>query len=647
MPSEFVLMAFFCLMKKLLFSLILILCFISTYSQDKVKFTKKNFNVMSIYPSEYGCLDDVLTQSTNFQVADKVPVAVANLKRDYFSIDGFIKDAGDNGQMKINVSIPQPVYIRSKVDTLFNKKTYKFYYVPYYVFKVTIKVEVKCKLQNILVEEFTSQERIPVAEYSTKEELAKGLNAIELRNEYGLEIERAINFSLIGIQEKLNQKLSYQTNQSKETFVFLTSKEHSEYAKMLEFEQEITAQMAKYNLQKGLDAVPLVPHVAYLEGLLTKYPESPDNTKIRFIVTNNLAQVYFLLENKEKALFFSDLLIKNDMRKVWGRELIDRTDNSRFVSQKIRYHLPRFAELKKLGFQILQEAIQEKEDTRLAFFEKIERDITDWEQEKTNRLKYIETAKMNKNSMLDSMQRQNNAELFKKIIDGYGGGQILKGVEKVHLLSKLTFEESNVPIYDEKWGLAFINYLLKKKNPDLFYVVVNQAESWQHDDRVRAEKWKKMSNSDYVNVLPNLDPLYLLASFRLDLWNNYELLADATIDGRLCYHLNYTEKTVNSNNRSIPKTEHHLYIDKEKNRVVSTEKTEFEDGKKLSFERKIYQDYRELISLNSGSIPHRILYQIEDFYGDTFYQEQIEKVEINSGFANRIFIKEVYVGGFK
>ena len=64
-------------------------------------------------------------------------------------------------------------------------------------------------------------------------------------------------------------------------------------------------------------------------------------------------------------------------------------------------------------------------------------------------------------------------------------------------------------------------------------------------------------------------------------------------------------------------------------------------------ERKIYDDYRELISLNSGKIPHRIQYQIEDYYGDTFFEERIDKVDINMGFANRIFIKEIYLGGFK
>jgi hypothetical protein len=633
-------------MKKLLLTILSVFCFIVTHAQDKVKFTKKNFFVNSIYPSEYTCLDDVYTQSAVFQVDDKVPMAVANLKRDFFRLDGYTKEP-ENGNLKIYVSIPPAQYVKSKVDTLYDKKTLKIYYVPSFLFSVNVKVEVKCKGQTIYSEEFKTQERISTDPYWTMDDLKKGISAIELKNEYGAEIEQAIYLSLYKIQEKLNRKLGYFNNESKETFVFLTSKEHPEYAKMLEFEQEITTQMAKLNLEKGLDALPLVPHLAYLEGLLTKYPESPENTKIRFIVTNNLAQTCFLLENKDKALSFSELLIKNDMRKVWGRELIDRTNNSRFVAQRIRHHSPRFAELKKLGFQMQQEEIQAKEEERLAFFEKIERDIADWEQEKANRLKYIETAKMTQISMLDSVQKQNNSVLLQKVIEGYGGGQILKYVEKVHILSKLTFEESNVPVYDEKWGLAFTNYLLKKKNPDLFYVVVNQAESWQHDDRVRAEKWKKMPNSDYLNVLPNLNPLYLLSSFRLDLWNNYELLADATIDGHLCYHLQYLEKTVNSNNRTIPKTDYHLYIDKEKNQIVSSEKTEFEDGKKLSFERKIYQDYRQLISLNSGAVPHRILYQIEDFYGDTFYQEQIEKIEINSGFASRIFIKEVYSGGFK
>jgi hypothetical protein len=474
-------------MKKLITTLILVLCFMGSYAQDKVKFTKKNFRVANIYPSEFACLDDALTQSTFFQIEDKVPVAEKNLKRDFFSFQGFIKEP-ENGKIKIFVSIPLPKFFMGKIDSSILAKGLRYTYAPVFYFKVSIKVEIKCNTQTIYSNVFNSTERIVYDGYVTKEEAAKATSKIELRNEYGLEIEKTINFALKNIELFLNDKIRYIPDYSKETFVFLTNKEHPEYAKMLEFENEITNQISKINLEKGLDNMALVPHLAYLEGLLTKYPESPDNTKIRFIVTNNLAQVYFLLENREKALSFCELLIKNDMRKVWGRDLIDRTNKSRFIDQKIRHHLPRFVELKKLGFQMEQEAIQEKEDTRLAFFEKIERDIVDWEQEKANRLKFIETTKTNRISMLDSVQKQNNPELLKKVIDGFGSGQILKGVEKVHVLSKLTFEESNIPVYDEKWGLSFTNYLLKKKNPDLFYVVVNQAESWQHDDRVRAEK---------------------------------------------------------------------------------------------------------------------------------------------------------------
>ncbi len=633
-------------MKKFIFIFVLSLTISGVEAQEKVKFSKKNFSVLSIIPSEYFCLDDMLTQTTIFQLADKLPVAERNLKRDYFDIEGYIKDP-ENGKLKIYVSIPPPKFEKSIIDSSLSTETRKLYYFAALYFKVLVKIEVKCQSQTIYTEEFISSERIDYEEFITKSEVKKAINEIEMKNEYGVQMEQSINHAMTNIEQILNQKLRYSTQRNKETFVFLTSKEHPEYQQMLDFEHEITAQMQNITLEKGFNYQNLAPYLVYLETLLTKYPASPENTKIRFIASNNLAQLYFLLENSERTFFFSDVLIKNDFRKSWGQDLIDRTKRTFFVNKKVRTHTPRFMELAKLGFKMEQDVIQEKEDARLAFFEKIERDITDWEQEKVNRLGYIEAAKNKRLNLLDSVQSQSNAKILEKVIEGLGGGQILKGVEKVHTLSKLTFEDSNVPSYEEKWGSAFTNYLLKKKNPDNFYVVVNQVESWQHDDRVRGEKWKKMSNTDYLEVLRNLDPMYLLSSFRLDLWNNYELLEDATSDGQLCFHLKYVEKVLNSNNRNVPKTEHHLYIEKEKYRVVSSEKFEFEDGKKTSFERKIYQDYRELISLNSGAVPHRILYQIEDFYGDTFYQEQIEKIEINSGFANRIFIKEIYVGGFK
>lgn len=135
---------------------------------------------------------------------------------------------------------------------------------------------------------------------------------------------------------------------------------------MLAFETEITAQMEKVTLEKGLDEKLLTPHLQYLESLLVKYPPSPANEDIRFIVTNNLAETYFLLENKEKALQYANLLIENDKQDSRGSTIIDRVNKANFVDKKIRSHTPRFAELKKLGVKIAEE----KEELRLAFLKK-------------------------------------------------------------------------------------------------------------------------------------------------------------------------------------------------------------------------------------------------------------------------------------
>eukprot|EP01136_Pigoraptor_vietnamica_P041127 Opistho-1_new@13738 len=101
--------------------------------------------------------------------------------------------------------------------------------------------------------------------------------------------------------------------------------------------------------------------------------------------------------------------------------------------------------------------LMKKKKRDLHFFEKIERDIADWEQEKSNRLAYLENTKTKRNNVLDSLASQNNAKILEKVILGFGGGQIIKGIEKVHTLSKLSFEDSNVPFYEEKWESAFTN----------------------------------------------------------------------------------------------------------------------------------------------------------------------------------------------
>jgi hypothetical protein len=577
----------------------------------------------------------------------------AILKKKYFNIEGYIKDPA-NGKLRIYLTIALPKYSATKVDSVYDKKKNAWQFQVYSNYDVKIKVEAKCADKMILSQDFNSIEsHIVGAEYNKGSIKA----VIELNNKRVADAERDDNYtvaelgidqmiyhSVERIQNYLNYKLAYTTDESKEKFEFVTSKGHPEYKQMLDFETEITAQMEKVTLEKGLDEKLLTPHLQYLESLLVKYPPSPANENIRFIVTNNLAETYFLLENKEKALLYANLLIENDKQDSRGSAIIKRLKNSVFADKKIRSHTTRFADLKKLGLKIAEE----KEEKRLAFFEKIEQQDAAWEIEKSNREASLEKAKLQRFNLLDSIPYQANANLLAKIVDNLGGSQALKKIEKAHLLSKLSIEGTNIPQTEEKWATTS-NYLLKKKMPETYYEIVNGAEAWSHDDRESGvnAKWAKLSTYDYGNLSKNVDLVNFLTDLRLDLWNNLEVLQDEMYEGRLCYHLNYFEKTLSTGNRTIPKTDYHVFIDKENYNIVSTEKTEFDNGNKSFFERKLFGDYRPVAALNSGKIPHKINYEIEDFNGETLYQENREKIEVNPVFGNRIFMKEVYFGGFK
>ena len=633
-------------MKKTL--LLLLLFFVGhsvVQAQEKVNFKKKKFYVPAIAYSQYPCLDNVLTQATFYQVDDALRAEEIKFKKKFFNIDGYIKQP--DGKLKIYVTIPLPVYTKTQADSTYDKETKLWKYGVYARYEVKINVQVKCLDKIIFSEDFKNSEIDKLPGTLQKQQVSKAMEEADRRirdadaNE-NFGIENVLESSMNRIQSLLNYKLAYGRTETKEKFEFMTSKEHSEYSKMLAFENELTKQIEKVTVENGFDAKALLPHLTYLETVLSKYPQSDENENIRFIVANNLAYAYLLLENKEKALYYADVLVKNDKQTSRGTDIIDRVNKANFATNVIRMHTNRFVELKKLGFKIEEE----KQDARIAFFEKIERQEVDWEQEKIERTKFMNLIRERRNNILDSISFQNNAEILGKIVASFGGSQAIKNIEKIHLLSSLNFDESNVPQSEEKWATA-TNYLLRKKMPNNYYEIINGPEAWSFQDKSVGDKWAKLSNSDYWDISNNLDPINLLTSFRLDLWNKLELLPDETSDGRLCYHLSYTEKTVNAKNRVIPKTEYHYFIDKEKFNIVSSEKTEFEEGQRNSFERKVYQDYRGIANLNNGQIPHKILYEFEDYYGDTFYQEDRSKVEVNPVFSNRIFMKEVYAGGFK
>ncbi|PXY44878.1 hypothetical protein [Flavobacterium hydrophilum] len=622
-------------------------------AQEKISSKKKKFYIPVIKYSEFPVLDNALTQTTFYQMDKELVQEEIILKKEYFNINGFIKDPL-NGKLKIYLTITLPKFNSTKVDSTFDKKKSNWKFEVYTRYDVRIKVEAKCADKILFSQDFNSLESHIIASSYEKGNVKFAVDSNNKRiaqamkdNDYTAEelgIDKVIYDSVDRIQDFLNYKLAYYVDESKEKFEFVTSKGHSEYNQMLAFENEITSQMEKVSLEKGLDEKLLTPHLQYLESLLVKYPPSPLNENIRFIVTNNLAETYFILENKEKTLMYANLLIENDKQDSRGSSIIKRVNKANFADKKIRSHTTRFADLKKLGLKIAEE----KEEKRLAFFEKIEQQDAEWETEKANREAKLEKAKIQRYNLLDSIPYQLNANLLAKVVASLGGSDALKKIEKAHLFSKLTIEGNKVPQTEEKWATNS-NYLLRKKMPESYYEILNGAEAWSHDDRESGvnAKWTKLTSYDHNNLSKNADLVNFLTDLRLDLWNNFEVLEDEMYEGRLCYHLNYFEKTLSTGNRTIPKTDYHVFIDKENFNIVSTEKTEFDNGNKSFFERKLFGDYRPVATLNSGKIPHKINYEIEDFNGETLYQEVREKVEINPVFGNRIFMKEVYFGGFK
>ena len=623
----------------------------SIQAQEKISSKKKKFYIPVVRYSEFPVLDNVLTQTAFYQMDKSLQEEESNLKKHFFNIKGYIKDPA-NGKLKIYLTFALPRYTATQIDSTFDKKENRWVYNAHSNYVTSVKLDVKYGDKMLLTKDFGGSESYSVSVGNSMvamriaaSEQDKKIRAAVSESDYtDVGFENVIYQAANRVQDFLNYKFGYSTDESKERFEFVTSKGHSEYKKMLDFETEITAQMQKVTLEKGLDEKLLTPHLQYLESLLVKYPPSPANVNIRFIVTNNLAQTYFLLENKEKALLYANLLVENDKLDSRGSSIIERVNNANFADKKIRSHTTRFAELQKLGLKLEEE----REEKRLAFFEKIQQQDAEWEIEKSNREAYLEKIKTQRYNLLDSIPYQLNANLLAKVVENLGGSQALKKVEKAHLLSKISIEGTNIPQTEEKWATTS-HYLLKKKMPESYYEIVNGAEAWSHDDRETGvnAKWAKLTAYDYGNLSKNVDLVNFLTDLRLDLWNNFEILGEEMYDGKMCYHLNYFEKTLSSGNRTIPKTDYHVFIDKESYNIVSTEKTEFDNGNKSFFEKKLFGDYRPVATLNSGKIPHKVNYEIEDFNGETFYQETREKVEINPVFGNRIFMKEVYFGGFK
>ena len=629
----------------------LLLCAI-TYSQVKIKYDKEKFYINRINFSMYPALDQVVSYKTNYQVDPDLKAEFLELKKKFFKINGYIEDPKD-GQLQLGITINKPSLHNIKVDSTYNKTDFKWKFFITTEYNVKIIADVTLRAKLIHTELFNEIKEVRIkGEYDSKKnaDYAAKVNEEFIRTEAlgttnvvpNKAIELVLANAMYNIQARLNYKLGYTKTEEKIKFEFIKSTTHPDFKIFNDFQNEIKTQVEAITFEKGLDEPKIMPHLKNLESLIDKYQPSEQNQEIRFIILNNLATVYYLLEKKEETLKYSKLLIENNQQISRGKNIIEDIQRLVLEPNKIRAHNNRYKELEKLNYKIEEDI----ENERLAFFEGIEQEALDWEAEKESRTKWINKNILYQRSMLDSIAYQNNPEILQKIVHYYGGSQALKNIQKLHLVSELNFEDSNVPVSDEQWQTDN-KYLLKKRMPELYYEIINGPESWRLHNQLSNKTWQKMSSSEYWSTISNMDPIYLLTGLRLDIWNQLDLQQDEYVNNKLCYHLEHIEKVIDYKNRALPKTEYHFYIDKESHQIVWIEKTEYVEGKKSSFESKKFEDYQPQSDLNNGMIAQKIVSRYEDFYGENNFETTLKQIEINGSFSSRIFMKEVYAGGFR
>jgi hypothetical protein len=111
------------------------------------------------------------------------------------------------------------------------------------------------------------------------------------------------------------------------------------------FENALTKQIEKVTVENGFDAKALLLFNIWKQYWLSTRSLT-ENENIRFIA-NNLAYAYLLLENKKKALYYADVLVKMTSKLQEVQILID-VNKANFATNVIRTHT--FVCVKSSGF---------------------------------------------------------------------------------------------------------------------------------------------------------------------------------------------------------------------------------------------------------------------------------------------------------
>lgn len=134
--------------------------------------------------------------------------------------------------------------------------------------------------------------------------------------------------SLYYLNSSLNSKYGFRTKSDNEILWILDAKS-DEGKTQIEAIQAVKALFATMKADEPIDDLKtnMEPLIEYFDSLKTKYTEdNKPSKKMRYSAYYNLAVIYLMLDQPEKAIAESEKLIANDYDKIDGKLMIERAN---------------------------------------------------------------------------------------------------------------------------------------------------------------------------------------------------------------------------------------------------------------------------------------------------------------------------------
>jgi hypothetical protein len=264
-----------------------------------------------------------------------------------FNIEGRKKVTG-KAHFQVNIYMGDLIFESSKIENRVevkkdkdgNETSRKYYWAEViYTFEASAEVT---DLNGNRLKSYSLEERNKKQTYKTNE-FNTSAAASDYYNNNRYEIksrlaEERINSVVESLGYSLNSDFGYISISWPEKFWTLGSKKHSEYVAFNEAVQnaKTAVETISANEIPGDVGEKLKTSIDYFYSILSKFTDSEDKgqKKLRYAAYFNLAYIYYTLENFDKALEMSDLLVKNDYDIKDGERLIKQVNEIKEDLQK-------------------------------------------------------------------------------------------------------------------------------------------------------------------------------------------------------------------------------------------------------------------------------------------------------------------------